>query len=289
MDYKVEYKKLILIAKKENRTKNQGIYYEKHHIIPEFMFKNRKRKGPSGHMEGDPNNKNNIVLLTFKEHFMAHYYLYKILQNSRYEFSAGSALIFFFTKAINNKHARWQSIDFTDHEFLEEMSKLREIGIKSISCSRKGKMPVVDAKTRISIGSVPIDHPKVLSGEWIHHSKGRPGKKQPEGYGRGSSNKNYKEMTAERKLRIYYLIPQCIEDNHFKVGKFLSFLKKEFVEFKKISTVWIKNNFGSYKNLIEEYNKQHGTCYQYARYHRSKKQKKLISDNLKNILKNNNS
>lgn len=33
-------------------------------------------------------------------------------------------------------------------------------------------MPVKDASTGEMIGSVSTSHPKVLSGEWVHHSKG---------------------------------------------------------------------------------------------------------------------
>ena len=72
MNYKKLYKSLILKAKNDpSRDKKNG-YYEKHHVIPDFMFKDRKRKGPAGHLAGNPNSKNNIVLLTAREHFYAH-------------------------------------------------------------------------------------------------------------------------------------------------------------------------------------------------------------------------
>ena len=46
-----------------------------------------------------------------------------------------------------------------------------EEGLKRISNARKGTMPVKD-KNNMMIGTVKVNHPKVLSGEWVHHSKG---------------------------------------------------------------------------------------------------------------------
>lgn len=270
MNYKEEYRKLILTAKNENREKFNGVYYEQHHIIPEFMFNTRKRQGPAGHLLGDSSETHNLVLLTFKEHLYAHFYLYKILENTRYKYSAGSALAFFFTKATNIAHPRWKNLSEFDYALIDKMSYLREIGIASISEARKGKMPVVDAITRESIGSVAVNHPNVLSGVWVHHSKGKPGTKHPPGWGKGASNKNYREMTTERRNRILALVPKSIEDDiYFKPVKFKELLKKEFSEFNKVSEVWIKNNFESYQKLIEEYNVTHCTKFVVDRYHRS--------------------
>lgn len=52
-----------------NRKKNCGVYYEKHHIIPCCL--------------GGKNNKDNLVLLTAKEHFIAHRILYKMYPDDK--------------------------------------------------------------------------------------------------------------------------------------------------------------------------------------------------------------
>ncbi len=55
------YKKYYLIieeAKRKNRLKNNGVYYEKHHIIPKSM--------------GGSNSPLNLVLLTPEEHYICH-------------------------------------------------------------------------------------------------------------------------------------------------------------------------------------------------------------------------
>lgn len=64
MNYLRIHDNIISKAKLESRKKNNGIYYEKHHIIPRCM-------------QGT-NNPENLVLLTAKEHFLIHLLLTKI-------------------------------------------------------------------------------------------------------------------------------------------------------------------------------------------------------------------
>ncbi len=66
------------IIKNASIRDNLG-YTEKHHIIPECFYMLRSRKGPKGWLEGDPNDTNNIVKLTAKEHFICHLLLPKML------------------------------------------------------------------------------------------------------------------------------------------------------------------------------------------------------------------
>lgn len=62
--YTYIYYKIINKAKLQNRNKKQN-YFEKHHIIPTSI--------------GGENNKDNTVLLTFKEHYICHRLLCKML------------------------------------------------------------------------------------------------------------------------------------------------------------------------------------------------------------------
>jgi len=64
MNYQRIYDQIIDRAKKEQRKKGQGIYYENHHIIPRS--------------EGGSNRKENLVLLTAKEHYISHLLLYTV-------------------------------------------------------------------------------------------------------------------------------------------------------------------------------------------------------------------
>lgn len=267
-EFAVKYKEIVTGAQLENRQKNCGVYFESHHIVPDFMFKNRKRRGPKGHLDGNPDDPTNLVLLTFKEHLLCHFYLFEMCKHTHYEHSAGSALQFFFTKAIG-PHARQHQLCEIDEEMLKEWSFLREIGIASIRAARKGKMPAVDAITREKVGSVPTDHPKVLSGEWVHHTKGK--KQSTEALKnkknmKGSHNNNFKEFTEDRKLRVFNCVSRAVLNNHLHVGNFNKELKKEFTEFKKISHRWILNNFGSFCNLVNQFNFQTNSAVRYDPY-----------------------
>lgn len=73
----VDYKKIYieLISSRKNRILDNSVYYEKHHIIPKCW---------SG-----TNNPNNIIKLTAREHYIAHWLLYRIRPNS-----TGTALAF---------------------------------------------------------------------------------------------------------------------------------------------------------------------------------------------------
>lgn len=174
MNYKHIYKSLIQSAKSKNRKKSKnGEYFETHHIIPAFMFKinPRNKSGRNlGHIDGDYDDQKNIVLLTAREHFLAHVLLYKFLVGTRYEYSAGSSLMLFFNVAKNThqrvKHGNFVAVG-------KKYEHYRKIGIESIQKQRTGTFPCVDITTGKSVGSLTKDHPKVISGEYVHHSTGQ--------------------------------------------------------------------------------------------------------------------
>jgi hypothetical protein len=87
------YYNIIANAQRQNRKKlkrNELNYvrFDNHHIIPECFFIARKRKGPPGWIEGNPNAKDNLILLTGKEHFICHVLLTKMfLGNNKHKMS----------------------------------------------------------------------------------------------------------------------------------------------------------------------------------------------------------
>lgn len=68
MNYIKTYNSIINIANSKKRVKGKT-YFELHHIIPKSI--------------GGNNNKNNLVLLTAKEHFICHHLLIKIHPSSK--------------------------------------------------------------------------------------------------------------------------------------------------------------------------------------------------------------
>jgi hypothetical protein len=75
MDYQAIYIKLIEKARSNYRVKGQSAYYEAHHIIPECL-------GGEGSVRAWRNHPN-IVLLTPKEHYIAHLLLCEIYPNEK--------------------------------------------------------------------------------------------------------------------------------------------------------------------------------------------------------------
>lgn len=82
------------ICRAKSRTEANRLfgYSEKHHIVPESFFKNRKRKGRSGNLDGNPDHSDNIVYLTAKEHIFCHIFLSKMFNNIEYKTKTVSAV-----------------------------------------------------------------------------------------------------------------------------------------------------------------------------------------------------
>ena len=79
MNYEKNYQDYAIHVKGLKREKGKGIYYEEHHIIPRCV--------------GGLNVKENRVLLTAKEHFLAHYLLTKIFAGTPYSSRINYAFI----------------------------------------------------------------------------------------------------------------------------------------------------------------------------------------------------
>ena len=89
MDYRKLYDKIILNSKSKNRIKSSENYFELHHILPKCC--------------GGTNEKTNLVLLTAKEHFMAHLLLTKIYEGTKFEKKLKYALWMMCSKSDNQK------------------------------------------------------------------------------------------------------------------------------------------------------------------------------------------
>lgn len=69
MNYKQNYFDFMESRQKLSRSKNEGVYYELHHILPKSLYPEYDK------LPG------NLVLLTPREHFIAHYLLTKFVLN----------------------------------------------------------------------------------------------------------------------------------------------------------------------------------------------------------------
>ena len=109
MNYEKIYTQLIERARSENRMKGCGIYFEQHHIVPKCL--------------NGSNNKTNLVLLTAREHYVAHKLLCEIYPEKTKLHYALWAMI-----NLNNKNQS-RSYIISSRDYL----KVREEYIKLVS------------------------------------------------------------------------------------------------------------------------------------------------------------
>ena len=187
--------------KNDERLNNSSLYVEIHHIIPRSL--------------GGKDEIANLVEMLPEEHLFIHMLRYKIYKKREDALAVRCMLNGFLFKPFNKK----QNL----HIFLNKKIRMgyawirshaqtiRQTegwhtpdGLKRISEARKGKMPVKDKETEEFIGMVSNQHPNVISGKWVHHTKGRvmsekekTMRKEMGDNHRGQSNNNASGLTEE--------------------------------------------------------------------------------------------
>jgi hypothetical protein len=166
MNYSNIYQKLC--GRGKNRKKTKGSNLERHHIIPTFFFRDNKRnlRYNDGIYEGDGEHIGNITFLTPREHFIAHLLLCKIWKNTKWEYRCFTSVKMFLIGGKSNDN---RCVYQYSSRLLE---KYKIAANKGISKGKQGTMPAKDSNTGERLGIVSMDHPKVLSGEWVHITKG---------------------------------------------------------------------------------------------------------------------
>lgn len=118
MNYKRIHDEIINNAK--NRSK-PNVYCELHHIVMRSM--------------GGNDEKDNVVLLTAREHFIIHWLLYKILRNKKSTFA-----FFAMTKPVGNGRIRYTSKSFAyAREAMSKYMSNNQIGEKNHSFGKFGE------------------------------------------------------------------------------------------------------------------------------------------------------
>lgn len=187
----------MITRNKNDFRKDYGkLYVEEHHIIPKAL--------------GGIDEKNNLVILLPEEHLFAHKLRYKAYSD-RVDFLA---VRFTINGLLNNKRYKdipdnisnkiksaYSWMKQNSSEFRKIHGWQTEDGVKRISESRKNTFPVKCSKTGEIIGSFDKNHPKILSGEWVHHS---------------TRMKTY--INIETNEKIYC----CVDSDYIKTGNWKS-------------------------------------------------------------------
>lgn len=129
MDYKAIYYKIIEKAKKETENGNRHVgYYERHHIQPKSL--------------GGNNDKENIVKLTAREHFICHWLLVKIYDKGTIERNK-MLCAFWRMRCTNKDHKRYinarayEALRIEFAKCIGELSSKNQAGIKNSQYGRK--------------------------------------------------------------------------------------------------------------------------------------------------------
>ena len=109
------YYSIIEKAKKENRKKGHGVYYERHHITPKFM--------------GGTDDKENLVLLTAKEHFICHLLLTKFVSEEHLGKAWNAVYQFGVSSGNQERYLSSRFYEIAKKKFIEEHTK-RHTGSK---------------------------------------------------------------------------------------------------------------------------------------------------------------
>lgn len=117
MDYRKTYMKIVSNAKKQNRKKRDGNYYESHHILPKSLFPLWTKR------------KSNTVLLTAREHLFCHMLLIKIYPKSHEMWSA----LWYMSSKSKKEKSNYPKLTLREYE------KIKIEYAKSNSNHLKGK------------------------------------------------------------------------------------------------------------------------------------------------------
>ena len=266
----------------DERIGDKHIYQEEHHIIPR-------------HSGGD-DTPSNLVKMLPEEHYLAHYIRFKAFGDRR-DFLAVRFIYNGLPRnlresvylSVNKKVSKWKNHIY----FFRKVSRWHtQSGVNRISEARKGKTVVIDRLTREMIGSIPNDHPKIISGEWVNHTYGtmyvwnKQTKKanrileseydqtihEPYRFERAKENNaNYKSIDVETIKNA--ILKHVDEDNMVKFKDVRSELG--------VSPIWVKNHYGTFGNLLQQINDTFDTDFKYHKWQRTQSQRLKIAKTLK--------
>jgi hypothetical protein len=225
MDYKKIYNDLMQsrfsIKKERYAQKKQGVYFEGHHIIP-------KAKGGTG-TSSRALRHHNIVLLTAREHFLAHWLLWRIHRDR------SSALAFHKMMSTNDHQTRTKSSRGYEEARLafSETNKGNQFG--------KGQARIVTEEQRKRQSAIMI---------------GRYDGELNPFYGKKHTEETRKKLSNKAKLRPSNLNPNykgiklVILDGNV-VAEFSS--SKEVADFIRCAPSTVRAVLGGYQNKAKGY------------------------------------
>jgi hypothetical protein len=116
-DYLKHYEQLCSSRKKLDRKKHLDVYYEVHHIVPKSL--------------GGSNELSNLVLLTAKEHFIAHLLLYNHYKSVNIQGESFKKMAFaLVSMSSTNKNLSRIKLNSRQYSIIREAARLSRLGFK---------------------------------------------------------------------------------------------------------------------------------------------------------------
>ena len=141
------YNKIIIKAQNDDRVKGKNIYYEKHHIIPKSI--------------GGSNSKDNLVLLTAKEHYIVHLLLPKMCISGSRPYSLMSYAFNIMSRGHAKRYNSRLFETFRNNYYKNIPSrKMSEATKQKMSESSKGIRHSEESKRKMSEATKGILHPR---------------------------------------------------------------------------------------------------------------------------------
>jgi len=260
--YKKIYDNIITNAFNEDRKKCNDVYYEKHHIIPKSL--------------GGSDDESNMVLLTVREHIIAHWLLWKTsIGNDKYKMAVA------FHCACNMCHA--DDPIYKKYAIIEQ-SKLanREWTIKYHTGKKRSSETCKNISQSLRGRSLSNDHKNSLRKAWENMddnvkanrnmaiSKALKGKKKPITHGlnvskalTGQRKKSNHKKALSKSVKLYY------DNKPLHIYKFIS----------PDNNIYIINELQLKKFLLKTFSNT--KPWGFVRYSRSKKMSKIVRGEMK--------
>lgn len=138
--YERWYYSIIIKIKSQYRARIDGTYYENHHIVPLSL--------------GGLDKEENLVLLTYREHLLCHWLLYKFNEGEK---KAKMAFAFWaMCKLVNNHHQRVPPLRILEYA--------RQAHIKELSVKMSGEGNPMFGKAGFGGKKHTVEHIEKISG-----------------------------------------------------------------------------------------------------------------------------
>ncbi len=262
--YRRAYNNIIYKAKNQNREKDKDVYYELHHIIPRSLSYEMR------------NDKNNLVFLTAKEHFICHLLLPKFVMSKNHIIKMNWAL---HRMVFNNSNRMIRKYTSAQYELVRKIHSKNMSGDLHPSKNSISWLPNLKKSIQESWDNNPerkITTSKTMRKTWgdnyndmkqkaiANFHKGslksaelRRGRKFPEWgqYGRSNPAANHWVITTPNNeiINLYGTISQYAKD----IGLSADMLKRNGQTPKGYKGYYVKNN-GKINNLKEKEASENG-------------------------------